>query len=274
MQSTLHPNRLIAIGGSEDKAGSCLILREVVALAGGRKSRILVMPIATMQPKRIGKAYQLVFEQLGAGSVDIMEVGDRKMLNSPGNLKHLEKATAVFFTGGDQLRITGLLGGTEMETLLHRKHETEDFWVAGTSAGAAMMSTTMIAAGLGGVSAQYGAARTSPGLEFFPGAFIDPHFAQRGRIGRLLATVAQYPHNIGLGIDEDTALVVQKGRFHVTGSGAVTVVDAGAVGYTNLQEAKLGDCLALFGVHLHLLPHGYSYDLENRKPIGAAVHAD
>jgi len=137
--------------------------------------------------------------------------------------------------------------------------------LGGTSAGASMMSSTMIVGGMPETTLRLGIVELGPGMEFIPGVLIDQHFEERGRLRRLLSAVAQHPHQLGLGIDEDTALVVSEGQFEVIGEGTVTVIDAGALIYTNLSELKKNEILALSGIRLHIFPAGYRFDMQRRK---------
>ena len=172
----------------------------------------------------------------------------------------LRRATGVFFTGGDQERITQVIGGTSTDSLLH---ELDGAVIAGTSAGAAAMSGTMIVEGdAPGITRA--SVRTGPGLEFLPGVLIDQHFAERGRVNRLLSAVALYPHELGLGIDEDTAILTDGDRFEVLGSGAVTVVDAGAA--SDIRVPAQGP-ITLTGARIHVLAAGHTFHLTGRRPV-------
>jgi cyanophycinase len=258
--------RLVIIGGAEDKKAECRILREFVRLAGGRASRIVVMTVASEHPAEVGEEYLQTFVRLGAGKAEILEVSSREDATGTGPMETVEKATAVFFTGGDQLRIMNLLGGTAIDTALHRRCD-EGMILGGTSAGASIMSSMMVVGRDRHDRAQLNPFMTSPGMEFLPGVLIDQHFEQRGRIKRLLAVVAQFPHNLGIGIDEDTALFVENQQFEVMGEGKVTVIDAGSVSFNNALDLGKGVPLALCGLKLHILPHGFRFDLRNRRPV-------
>ncbi len=257
---------LVIVGGAEDKRGDMVILREFVRLAGGPHAKIVVMTVATELPIEVGADYIDIFEQIGVQDVRTFDVSTRDAANRTSACKAIEAATGVFFTGGEQIRITTLLGGTKMDGALHVRHE-EGLVLAGTSAGASMMSSTMIVEGTAETNPRLGIVDMAPGMEFIDGVVIDQHFAQRGRLGRLLSAVAQYPHHLGLGIDEDTAVVVNDYEFRVIGRGAVAVVDAGDLMYSNLGSLRENDALALCGVKLHILPAGYQFDLRERKPI-------
>src|SRR4051794_21049841 len=212
METTTRQGPLVIIGGHEDKEHECVILKEFVRLAGGSGARIVVMTVATEQPQEVGREYRKLFCDLGARDVRVTGVTQREEARSPQSLKTIDQATGVFFTGGDQLRITALLGGTPLDDLLHRAHE-EGLALAGTSSGASMMSCTMIIEGDGKEAPAIDTVGLSPGMKFIEGPIIDQHFAERGRIGRLLSAVAQQPAKLGLGLDEDTAIVVRDGYF-------------------------------------------------------------
>ncbi|MBX5437256.1 MAG: cyanophycinase [Alicyclobacillaceae bacterium] len=263
---SVQPGPLVVIGGAEDKTGECKILREFVRLGGGKHARVLVMTVATELPVEVGMEYVEVFTSLGALDVRTFDVSRREDADRDSAIQFIEDATCVFFTGGDQLRITKLLGGTRVDAALHEARR-RGVVLGGTSAGASMMSSTMIVAGESETNPRVGIVQMAPGMEFAAGVVIDQHFAQRGRLGRLLSAVAQYPHHLGLGIDEDTAVVIEQDRFRVLGRGAVSVVDAGQMTYSNLDKVRSDEGLALCGVKLHILPEGYGFHLHSRQPI-------
>jgi cyanophycinase len=243
--------RLLAIGGA---AGPGLLQR-FVTLCGGSAARIVVIAAASTSPAGPEAEHVAAFTRAGAGSVRALRLTSRAAANEPSAL--LRDATGVFFTGGDQRRITSLIGGTATDTMLQGLVASGAVVLGGTSAGAAMMSGTMIVGGDGH------AVTTGPGLEFLPGVVIDMHFAERGRLNRLLSAVARYPHELGLGIDEDTAILAAGGRFEVLGSGSVTVVDAG--GATDIRVRDDGP-IALAGARVHVLPAGCTFELSGRRP--------
>lgn len=258
---------LVIIGGHEDKEGECLILRKVVDLAGGSAARLVVMTTAALDGEATGSRYRAIFRQLGAGEVFVTHINTREEANDPQVGPLLEKATGVFFTGGDQLRITSTLGGTLVYDLLHRRYE-DGMLVAGTSAGASVMSDTMIVQGAGDDAPKRNTTKMAPGMGLLEEVVIDQHFAQRGRIGRLLSAVAQNPYVLGVGIDEDTAILVSpEARFEVIGSQTVTVIDGRALEHSNASESEPDQPLALVRVILHILPRGYRFDLKNRRPL-------
>lgn len=258
--------QLVIIGGAEDKSGDCIILREFVRRAGGVKARIVVMTVATELPREVGEDYLKVFERLGVEDVRIVDTVTREDATSSSYLEAIEKSTGVFFTGGDQARITSILKDTEIDKLLHKRF-SEGITIGGTSAGAAMMPDVMIVEGDSETNPRLEIVDMDHGMGFLPGVVIDQHFAERGRLGRLLSAVAQQPVVLGFGIDENTAIVVNNNELEVIGEGAVTVIDVSAITHTNLDQILKDEDLALCGVKLHILPHGYRFDLASRQPI-------
>jgi cyanophycinase len=255
---------LLIIGGAERRGTS--ILSRFVALAGGSAATIVVIATASREPEPLEIEYVSAFTGLGAGAARPLAITSREEANDPGTVAALANATGVFFTGGDQRRLTGILGGTRVDSTLQARLAERTVVLAGTSAGAAMMSATMIVGGDGpGVTTA--GVQTQPGLEFLPGVLIDMHFAERGRLNRLLSAVAQYPHELGLGIDEDTAILADGDHFEVLGSGSVTVVDAGAA--SDIRVSADGP-IALAGARIHVLPAGYTFELTGRRPSIAA----
>ncbi|HET9516329.1 MAG TPA: cyanophycinase [Actinoplanes sp.] len=263
--STARRGRLLIIGGAErHRTGGTAILRRFVELAGGAQATLIVIATASSEPDVLEAEYAQVFRGFGAGAVVPLRLGTREQANSDEAIAVLESATGVFFTGGDQVRITTVIGGTRCDSLLQSLVHERGVVLAGTSAGAAMMSGTMIVGGdQPGVTTA--SVRTVPGLEFLPGVLIDMHFAERGRLNRLLSAVAQYPHELGLGIDEDTAILADGESFEVLGSGAVTVVDAGSAGVIRLPADGTGP-IALAGARIHVLPAGHGFELTGRCP--------
>lgn len=258
--------KLLIIGGKEDREGDCTILKEFVSLAGGARARLVVMTVATDLFREAMAEYRAVFKRLGVDEVEAYDVSQRIDADNEKALEAIEKATGIFFTGGDQLKITALLGGTRMHHLLHRKFQKGSI-IAGTSAGASMMSNSMFIGGSSDSNPRFGGMEMGPGMDFLPSAVIDTHFSQRGRIGRLLTAVAHYPQDLGFGIDENTAMIVEGQECRVVGEGAVTVVDAGSITFTNLPDIAEGESLALYDVKIHVLPEGHRFDLEERAPV-------
>jgi cyanophycinase len=258
--------KLLAIGGAEDRENDCEILKKFVELAGNEQAELLIMTIATDEVSDTIKDYRRVFRRLGASRVKAFDISSREDTASKRGLSLIESATGIFFTGGDQLDIPALLGGTRMLELIQDRH-CQGCVIAGTSAGAAMMSTSMLISGKPEESPRFGNVEIGPGLDFVKGTIIDTHFSQRGRCGRLMTAVAHYPQDIGIGIDEDTALLVNGSEFRVLGSGSAIIVDGGPMTHTNLNDLKHGELLELHDLSLHVLPSGARFDIKKQRPI-------
>jgi len=262
---------LLIIGGKEDKKGNCTILKKVVELSGQDKSKIVIITTATEYPKEVGKEYVDIFNSLGASRVEAVNIETREDANHPRYKKIIEESSCIFFTGGDQLRITSVLGGTMVDGLLHKFYESGRL-IVGTSAGASVMSDTMIVTGEDQEAPKRCTIKMAPGLGLLNKAVIDQHFAQRGRIGRLLCAVAQNPYILGIGIDEDTAIIVNsQGKFKVIGNHSVTIVDGRSLSHTNVSELKPDENLALTDITLHILTKHYGYDMITRRPVAIKI---
>ncbi|MDF2875361.1 MAG: cphB [Sporomusa sp.] len=266
------PGSLLIIGGHEDKTGERVILRKFVDMAGGRGSLIVIIATATDEPRIVGSEYKDIFTLMGAAVVNIMAIANRETANQPQQAEIIKKATGIFFTGGDQLRLTSILGGSAVDAAI-RAAFSQGAVVAGTSAGAAVMSETMIVGGHSNDSPKKSSLSMAHGMGFLSEAVVDQHFAQRGRINRLLSSVAQNPHVMGIGIDEDTALIVGPDRVcEIVGSQTVTIIDGKNIIYSNISESNQNQPLAISNVLLHILPAGYGFDLNLRLPIQLAIN--
>lgn len=261
---------LVIIGGAEDKDGPAVILRRFLELAGGKRARIAVITTATEEPDSVGQDYERIFLRLGAERVMHLDISTRRSAISTSHCQMLSEMSGLFFTGGDQVRITSILGGTPVEEAI-RARLNQGVVIAGTSAGASAMSDTMIVGGNGEDAPKQDTVRMAPGLSLLRGVAIDQHFAQRGRINRLLSVVAQHPYVLGLGIDEDTAVIITGGRYlEVVGSSMVTVIDGRGMTFSNVSESQPDQPLALFDVKVHTVPAGHGYDLQERLPLTPA----
>jgi cyanophycinase len=259
---------LIVIGGREDKEGDREILKEVVAPVLGGKKPLVVVTAATSIPQELAAEYQRVFKALGAPKVVAVDVRDREEANDPKMLKQVDSAGVIFFTGGDQLRLTSQLGGTLLLEHMLQLHANGTL-IAGTSAGAAAVPETMLFAGRGDESLRISVSAISmaPGLGLMKGVVIDSHFAERGRFNRLLGAVAQNPYNLGIGIDEDTAIVLEHDSvFRVIGRGAVYVVDGTQVTYSNFSEKNPDGILRMHNLTVHVLGAGDHFEIAARAP--------
>jgi cyanophycinase len=258
--------QLVIVGGAEDKEGDCHILREFLRRAGGTKAHIVIMTAATELPREVGENYIRVFERLGAEKVRIVDTETRDDASSSTALEAVNNATGVFFTGGDQARITSILKDTQLDEAIHKRF-AEGIVIGGTSAGAAVMPDKMIVEGDSETNPRIEIVDMGPGMGFLPGVVIDQHFSQRGRLGRLISALLQEPADLGFGIDENTAMVVTDNQIEVIGEGAVTIVDESEATHNNIDEILKDEALAIFGAKLHILPHGYKFDLKTRRPI-------
>lgn len=258
---------LIIIGGAEDKEGEKIILQEVCSKLDKENQELVIATVATEQPEGVGAQYNSIFSKMNVKNISILNVQDREDAYKKENLAIVEKASLIFFTGGDQLRITSILGGTPLYMGLKEIYERGCIFV-GTSAGASVMSDTMITQGADEESPKKCTLKMAPGLGLINGVIIDQHFAQRGRIGRLLVGIAENPQCLGIGIDEDTAIEVNKsGLFKVLGSGAVYIVDGSGISSSNVSEQYPDDILSIFDVKMHVLKSGDSFDLKIRRPF-------
>jgi cyanophycinase len=254
---------IVPIGGAEDKDDDPAILRRFVQLAGGANADIVVVPTAS-QLRDTGARYERLFGDLGAERVSAIDFDTRRDAEEPGRLSRLEQASGVFFTGGNQLRLSTLIGGTPVAKAL-RALNARGVPVAGTSAGAAFISEHMIANGSEGSTPVAGSVRLAPGLGLTNRFIIDQHFRQRDRLGRLLAALAYNPFAVGIGLDEDTAaFIAPDNTVHVEGSGAITVVDAAEVEFSSMAEIEEGRPVCLLGVKLHVLTRGATFNLHTR----------
>lgn len=258
--------QLVIIGGAEDKEGECKILREFVRRSGGVSARIVVMTAATELPREVGENYTRVFERLGVEDIRIVDTVTRDDATSSTSLAAINKATGVFFTGGDQSRITSIIKDTELDAAIHKRY-AEGMVIGGTSAGAAVMPDMMIVEGDSETHPRVEVVQMGPGMGFLPGIVVDQHFAQRGRLGRLLSALIQQPAVLGFGIDENTAVIVKGNEFEVIGEGAITVIDVSNITHSNVDTLLKDEALAICGAKLHILPEGYRFNIKTRKPI-------
>jgi cyanophycinase len=261
------------IGGAEDKLRQRTILTRFVTLAGGPAARILIIPTASSLGDEATDLYVSVFEQLGAAEIASVRPMTREEANGPRVADAVKEATGVFLTGGNQLRLSIVLGGTRLGKALVEAHR-HGLVIAGTSAGASAIASHMVAFGASGATPKQRMTQMSAGLGLLPGVVIDQHFEQRNRIGRLVALVAQSPALLGIGLDEDTAAIVSpSGVLEVVGKGAVTILDPAKL-QTDAYEAKRHRPIMVSGVVLHSLPSGYRFDLRRRQVRAALRPVD
>jgi cyanophycinase len=264
--SATHKGSLIIIGGHEDRTGERKILRAVAERLGD-DGKVVVCTVASAEPESLWEEYESAFRAIGVPHVFRLDVDSREDASAPRAMRILEGATGVFFTGGDQLKITSQIGDTPVYSCVQEIFEKGGV-IAGTSAGASAMSETMLVANNGEASYRIKSALLmAPGLGLAQDMLIDQHFSERGRMARLIGAVSQNPRVLGIGIDEDTAIIVERNRsLRVLGAGAVYVVDGSTISYSNIGEEDSDRTLSSFGLAVHMLSQGDRFDLFTRTP--------
>ena len=255
---------LIIVGGHEDKTHEQIILRAIAARA--EEGALVVVTAASNVPDELWADYEPAFRGLGVRDVRHLHVDTREEARDPERLAVLDGAAVVFFTGGNQLKLTSQLGDTPIYQRVCEIYE-QGGCIAGTSAGASVVTETMLVTGDSSASPRVeDAVRMAPGFGLLPGVIVDQHFAERGRIGRLIGAVAQNPRVLGIGIDEDTAAVIEGDTFEVFGSGGIYIVDGEKVSYSNIAEERSDRALSMYDVSVHVLSAGDRFDLQTRRP--------
>lgn len=257
---------LIIIGGAEDKQGESIILRQAYEML--EKDEILtVLTTATEKPEEVGKEYREVFQRLGVKKVQVLNINTRDDANDPAMYDSITHSKCIFLTGGDQLRITSILGGTNTYKAIKNVYYSGGL-VMGTSAGASVMSSTMVVQGNDNEPAKKCTLKMAPGLDLINDTIIDQHFDQRGRFGRLLCGVVENPDVLGIGIDEDTAIkVFPDNHFEVIGTNAVTIIDGTTIKSSNVSEQRQNEMLAVIGATVHTLPQQYGFDMGKKEVL-------
>jgi cyanophycinase len=254
---------IVPIGGAEEKENDPRILKRFVEICGGSEANIVVIPTAS-QLADTGARYEKLFTELGAGEVGVLDFDMRRDTEEKNRLQRLDKATGIFFTGGNQLRLSTMLGGTPVAQRI-RALNAGGVHVGGTSAGASILSEHMIAFGKEGLSPTAGSVRLAPGLGLTNRFIIDQHFSQRDRLGRLMAALAYNPYAVGIGLDEDTAAFIRPDNtVEVEGSGSVTVLDAGNLQFSSMAQAGEHDPVCMLGVTIHVLIAGATFNMQTR----------
>lgn len=252
---------LIALGGGGDDVLIELIHSEYCH----QKSIIEVITTAAPAPAESGQAYVEAFEELGLPNVRFMHIDEENEADQPQYLERIGKADVVFFTGGDQRRILQFLQHTQIHKLLKDRYWHEDLLIAGTSAGSAAMCDKMIYEGYGPYSLEKGRTKLSGGLSFIRSIYIDTHFTERGRFGRLAIAVSQHPDYIGIGLGEETGIIIREGSLlEVFGIGVVTIIDGSEIKYSNIHEVAHGSPIAVEHLVMHLLVEGQQYALKEK----------
>jgi cyanophycinase len=274
--------KLIIIGGSVDKGSFSkvpeslphnlkffekgILKRMSTESAKGNLSQIEIITTASSIPKEVGEEYINAFKQLGILNTAVLDVRTREEANAPETLERLRKADIVMFTGGDQLRLTSIFGGTQFHHILLERYENEHFVISGTSAGAAASSNNMIYQGSSSEALLKGEVKITGGLGFINNVIIDTHFVQRGRIGRLLYACASNPINLGIGLGEDTGLLITGGQMmEGIGSGLVILVDGTNMRHTNITDVQMGEPISIENLTVHVLAFGDKFDLKTKQ---------
>lgn len=272
---------LVSIGGAEDK-GTDLekgiiqrsnlnffelgILKTVATLIGGESSRIEVITTASQIPGEVGRNYLDAFAKFGYHNVGHLNIRNREEAQLPENIQRVRDCDGLMFSGGNQLRLTSIFGGTEILDILHYRYFNEAFVISGTSAGAMAMSNTMIYEGSAAVAHLKGEVKITTGLAFIQGVIIDSHFDKRGRFLRLAQAVAANPGAVGIGLGEDTGVIIRDGsRLETIGSGAVIVIDGRTVGHNNIGDVEFGSPISVENLRVHIMEQGNTYDVQQRR---------
>jgi len=275
--NSLFLGRLIAIGGNEDKADELIVLKRVVQEIGKTDYKVGVITTASEDPEQRGKDYHRVFTTLGAARIEIFNIKERVQANNRKSADTIADLDLIFFTGGDQLRLTTIMGGTRIFDAI-QKHLVNGALIAGTSAGAAVFSDTMIYEGKSEDGLFKGSVLSTSGFGFVDKIIFDTHFMARGRIGRLIQIVTSNPTCIGVGIGEDSSIFLKgDGVAEVVGSGQVIIVDGCGIGVSNIMDIKPGEPIAVENVRIHSLVDGYGYNFKKRRfltPLSLSMKED
>lgn len=273
LESQYHQTRMpqstktaiLVIGGAEDKVHGREILHTFFGRSGSLDARIAIIPSASREPVIIGDRYQGIFEEMGAKEIQVLDIRDRSQAEDSKFQEYIEECTGVFMTGGDQLRLCGLLADTPLMEKVRQRVQRGELTLAGTSAGAAVMGHHMIAGGGSGESPNRSLVDMATGLGIIPEVIVDQHFHNRNRMARLMSAVASHPERLGIGIDEDTCAMFEKdGLLQVMGKGTVTIVDPGEMSYTNHAAVGATDPISLHNLRVHILSYGDRYHLHKR----------
>ncbi|MBE9008704.1 cyanophycinase [Pseudanabaenaceae cyanobacterium LEGE 13415] len=259
---------IMVIGGAEDKLHGREILRDFFWRSGGSDARIAIIPSASREPLVIGNRYQTIFTDMGAQEAKVLNIHDRAQGDLPELQDYVSECTGVFLTGGDQLRLCGLLSDTPVMEIVRSRAQAGEITLAGTSAGAAVMGYHMIAGGGSGETPNHSLVDMTLGLGIIPEILVDQHFHNRNRMARLMSAIVAHPTLLGIGIDEDTcALFEGDGTLQVLGKGAVTILDPGEMTYTNQAEIEKTEPLCMGNLRLHVLSAGCRFDLRKRAML-------
>ncbi len=273
--------KLISIGGAEDKGTyaepnftqknnfnfyELQILQRIVNEAGGSDKHIEIITSASSIPLEVAEGYLNAFGKLGFKNVQIMDIRKREEVSNPEYIERIKKCDAVLFTGGNQMRLSTFFGGTPFLNIIQDRYQNESFLIAGTSAGAMAMSNTMIYQGSSSEALLKGEVKMSTGLGFISNVIIDSHFVTRGRFGRLAEAVASNPSCIGIGLGEDTGLLITEGNFmEAIGAGLVIIIDGHNIAHSNIADVQYGSPISIENLIVHVMAKGNAYDLNARQ---------
>jgi len=274
--------KLIAIGGNEDKGTEPepnfeqknnlnffqlqILSRIVNEMRLQKDSHIEIITTASSIPEEVGENYMQSFSRLGCGNAHVLDIRNREDVHKAEYIERIRNCDGVLFSGGNQLRLSTIFGGTEILHLLHDRLQNQDFVIAGTSAGAMAMSNTMIYQGSSGGALIKGEVKITTGLAFIKDVIIDSHFDKRGRFGRLAQAVASNPSCIGIGLGEDTGvLITGNNHLEAIGSGLVIIVDGHGIHHSNIADLTDGSPISIENLIVHVMTKGNSYDLKSRK---------
>ncbi|WP_163557744.1 cyanophycinase [Halomonas sp. NO4] len=268
-QRTVAPGRIVAIGGAEDRTSDLEILRQVFALAPQGHDEVAVIATASSIPDEVLPDYEAAFSRLGASRVHSLAIRDRRQAAEADTVRLIEQSGVIFFTGGDQLRLTNVLGGSATLTAIRHRLK-EGAVVAGTSAGAAAMPGTMIYNGTAADALRKGAVNMTFGLGLVEGLIIDSHFLERGRFTRLMEVGATNPEYLGVGLGEDAAVIIHQNRvLEAIGTGHVILIDSRDLASSNIADLSMGEPVAIENIILHAMVSGHGYDIEARRYLVA-----
>jgi cyanophycinase len=264
--STQYP--VMVIGGAEDKVNECSILTAFFRSAGGQAASIGILPCASREPSIVGERYHQIFQGMGVKQVQSLDIRHPQECDEARWIEILNQCTGIFVTGGDQLRLCGLIEGSQFMATVRQRIQQGNLALAGTSAGAAMMGEKMIAGGSSGEPPNRALVELAEGLNILPELLVDQHFHNRNRMARLMSAIAAYPDKLGIGIDEDTcAAFCGDGTFEVLGQGTVTVVDPDRLTHTNYAEVGETMPLRLHNLTIHILSQGDRYHYRKRMVL-------
>lgn len=264
-------SRLVIVGGAEDRLQDRIILRKFADYCGGSQARIRVITAASGDPEGVWQSYQNAFRSIGVEDVQHLAINDRESAHASPLQAEILQADGIFMSGGDQSKLMDTLWDTPAYQSLHQSYHINRCCIGGTSAGAAVMSRHMIAQGPALLRPRKDAVETDIGLGLLSQAVVDQHFSERRRLARLLSTLAMRPDLLGVGIDEDTALVIERGEaMEVIGKGTVTLVDPSQM-QSNVSELETLEQIEMLGVQLHVLPAGHRYSLKTLAKTARSV---